>query len=120
MELSQIVVFKLQGHDFGIDIKKVLEILNYEPIRPIPEVPDYIEGILNVRGVVYTIISMRKRLSMPKQEDESTSKIILLHLEKYRVGFLVDNVAEILNVDETKIVVVSKASLNVMIIWLLY
>lgn len=100
MEAKQIVVFKLEGHDFGIDIKNVLEILSYEPIRPVPAEADYVEGILNVRGKVYTIFSLRKRLLMPSQEKDNESKIILLHLEKYRVGFLVDQVAEILNIDE--------------------
>lgn len=103
MELDQVVVFKLQGHDFGIDIKKVLEILIYEPIRPIPEAPDFIEGILNVRGMVYTIVNLRKRLSMSELGDDKNSKIILLHLDKYRVGLLVDSVAEILNVDQARI-----------------
>lgn len=99
MENRQVVVFKLMGHEFGIDIKKVREILNYEWVRPIPAAPDYIEGIINVRGVVYPIFNLRKRLNMSQSDKVEDSKFILLHIEEHRVGFLVDNVKEILTVE---------------------
>ena len=89
MESKQIVVFKLLEHEFGMDIIKVLEIQNYESIRPVPEVPDYIEGIINVR----------KRLNLPLHENLSHSKLILMNLKDNRVGFIVDSVSEILTVE---------------------
>lgn len=99
MATRQIVVFKLQGQEFGIDIMKVLEILNYCTIRQVPEVPHYIEGIINVRGAVYPIINLRTRLQLEAYEDESICKFILLNLEEVRVGFMVDSVSEILTVE---------------------
>lgn len=99
MLTRQIVVFKLQGQEFGIDIMKVLEILNYCTIRNVPEVPNYIEGIINVRGTVYPIINLRTRLQLEAYEDESTCKFILLNLEEGKVGLMVDSVAEILTVE---------------------
>ena len=99
MESKQIVVFKLLEHEFGMDIIKVLEIQNYESIRPVPEVPDYIEGIINVRGVVFTILNLPKRLNLPLQENLSHSKLILMNLKDNRVGFIVDSVSEILTVE---------------------
>lgn len=98
MENRQIVVFKLMGHEFGIAIEKVLEILNYEWVRPVPAVPSYIEGLINVRGVVYPIFNLRKRLNMSLTEDLEGAKFILLKLQESRVGFLVDSVEEILEV----------------------
>lgn len=105
MASRQIVVFKLQGQEFGIDIMKVLEILNYCTIRNVPEVPSYIEGIINVRGTVYPIINLRTRLQMAPFEDEEKGqcKFILLNLEAARVGFMVDSVSEILTVEESDI-----------------
>lgn len=105
MAARQIVVFKLQGQEFGIDIMKVLEILNYCTIRNVPEVPNYIEGIINVRGTVYPIINLRTRLQIAPCEDEGEGqcKIILLNLEETRVGFMVDSVSEILTVEESDI-----------------
>ena len=99
MENRQVVVFKLMEHEFGIDIEKVREILNYEWVRPIPIVPNYIEGIINVRGTVYSIFNLRKRLNMSQSNQIEDSKFILLHIQEHRVGFLVDNVKEILTVD---------------------
>lgn len=103
MATKQLVVFKLQGQEFGIDIMKVLEILNYCTIRSVPEVPSYIEGIVNVRGVVYPIINLRTRLELMPYEDESVCKFILLNLEAVKVGFMVDSVSEILTVEEDDI-----------------
>ena len=103
MENRQIVVFKLMGHEFGMDITKVLEILNYEEVRPVPNVAHYVEGIINVRGTVYPIFNLRKRLNMKPIEDTSDTKFILLHLDNVRIGFLVDGVSEILTVDEEQV-----------------
>lgn len=97
---KQIVIFKLQGHEFGIDIKKVVEILNYESIRPIPEVPRYIEGIINVRGTIYPIFNLCKRLNIDRCQEKNQTKFILLQIGENRVGFLVDSVAEILNIED--------------------
>lgn len=70
------------NHEFGIDIMRVVEILNYEPIRRIPAVPAYAEGIINVRGTVYPIFNLCKRLNMPCSMDYNDSKFILLNLEE--------------------------------------
>ena len=98
---DKIVVFKLQEHEFGMDIGKVIEILNYEPVRPVPQVPSYIEGIINVRGTIYPIINLCRRLNMKEYEEKDQSKFILLQIGQSRVGFLVDSVAEILDVEKT-------------------
>lgn len=98
---DKIVVFKLQEHEFGMDIGKVIEILNYEPVRPVPQVPSYIEGIINVRGTIYPIINLCRRLNMKEYEEKDQSKFILLQIGQSRVGFLVDSVAEILDIEKT-------------------
>ena len=103
MENKQIVVFKLMGHEFGVDITKVLEILNYEEVRPVPNVPHYVEGIINVRGTVYPIFNLRKRLNMKPAEDTTEAKFVLLHLEDVKVGLLVDSISEILAIDEEQV-----------------
>ncbi|MBE6023939.1 MAG: purine-binding chemotaxis protein CheW [Cellulosilyticum sp.] len=103
MENRQIVVFKLMGHEFGVDIKKVLEILNYESVRPVPDAPNYIDGIINVRGTVYLVFNLRKRLNMSPIEEIDGTKFILLYLKENKVGLLVDSVCEILSVQEEAI-----------------
>lgn len=103
MASKQIVVFKLQDQEYSVDIMKVLEIENYEPITNVPVVPPYIEGIINVRGTVYPIINLRTRLHMLKKECLTESKIILMNMEDKKVGFMVDSVTEILTIEEDAI-----------------
>ena len=103
VETEQIIVFKLQEQEFGINIAEVLEVQNYSTIRSIPGVAKYVEGIINVRGTVYSIINLHTRLGLMPCEEESNSKFILLDLESPHVRFVVDSVAEILTVDKSAI-----------------
>ncbi len=103
MASKQIVVFKLLDQEYSIDIMRVLEIGNYEPVRKVPEVPSYIEGIINLRGTIYPIFNLRKRLHIPDYESFNDTKIILMNLEETKVGFIVDSVCEILTIDEAEI-----------------
>lgn len=103
MATKQIVVFKLLDQEYSIDIMRVLEIGNYEPVRKVPEVPRYIEGIINLRGTIYPIFNLRTRLHMPQHEAINETKIILMNLEETQVGFMVDSVCEILTIEEAEI-----------------
>lgn len=99
----QTVVFALQEEQYGISIMDVLEIQDYEQIRPVPRVPDYVEGIMNVRGNIYSIVNLRKRLGLGEFEEQQKSQIILLNLEVERVGVMVDSVMEIYTFEEEAI-----------------
>lgn len=103
MAKNQIVVFTLNGQEYGMDIMKVLEISPYQPVSAVPEVPRYIEGIINLRGTIYPIINLRKRLRMPEAEVDEQTKIVLMNLDKVNVGFIVDSVQENLTVDEESV-----------------
>jgi purine-binding chemotaxis protein CheW len=103
MAARQIVVFKLLDQEYSIDIMRILEIGNYEPVRQVPEVPEYIEGIINLRGNIYPIYNLRCRFHMPKKESLEDTKIILMNMEDSKVGFMVDSVCEILTIEESEI-----------------
>lgn len=100
MKAEQVVVCQLGKYQFGVDIKSVLEILCLEPVRPVPEAPDYVEGVINVRGNVCPIIHLRRRLNMPLEAQKMQNKIILVHVQSSNVGLLVDDIKEIINVKE--------------------
>lgn len=100
---QQIVVFKLANQEYGIDIMRVIEIISYQEIRPIPEVPVYIEGIINLRDEIYPIYNLRERFKLVKQEEIQDTKIVLMKLEELQVGFIVDSVCEILTITEGNI-----------------
>lgn len=103
MATSQIVVFKLNNEEYGIDIMRVLEIITYQSVRPIPEVPAYIEGIINLRRDIYAIVNLRKRFRMKEEPLDDNTKIVLMKLEDLKVGFIVDTVSEILVIEDSDI-----------------
>lgn len=103
MENNQIVVFKLGKEEYGIDIMRVLEIIDYREVTPIPELPEYIEGMVNIRSDIYPIVNLRKRFRLKGQGVDTESKIILMNLEELKVGFVVDSVCEILSISEDMI-----------------
>ncbi|PHV70362.1 chemotaxis protein CheW [Sporanaerobium hydrogeniformans] len=103
MLTKQIVIFKLCNQEYGIDIMKVLEISSYEPVRQVPDVPKYIEGIINVRGTIYPILNLREKLHLAPHPKVEESKFILMNLESSKVGFMVDNVCEILSIAQEEV-----------------
>lgn len=103
MATSQVVVFKLGTEEYGIDIMRVIEISDYKVVTSIPEVPAYIEGIINIRGDIYPIYNLRKRFHMVDQGVDENTKIIQMNLEDIKVAFVVDNVCEILTISEEEV-----------------
>jgi len=111
----QFVVFNIGKEKYGIEISKIREIVKIEKhddITRVPGVPDYIEGIINVRGEVTAVMNMRRRLGFPDFPDkpvqdkpgkESTNKIILVEHEGVVVGLLVDDVRDVKYVSEGEI-----------------
>jgi purine-binding chemotaxis protein CheW len=100
MANSQLVVFKVGGEEFGIDIMKVFGIEKYQDIVRVPNTPTYIEGMINLRGEVYPIYNLRKKFHMDiKQADENT-KFIIVNTNDMMVGLIVDAVVEIIHIEE--------------------
>ena len=97
--VSEIAVFKIDNEEFAFDIEDVQEIIKYDEITPIPDAPEFIEGILNLRGQVIPIMSLPKRLNFEEKIDDKT-KIIVCLIKDERIGFIVDDVIEILFVED--------------------
>ena len=94
-------VFKIESELFGVDIHRVVEILNPRKYYKIPELPDFICGVINVRGDIIPVIDVRIRFGIA--EKASKQRILLLRLEGDRIGLLVDDVTEIMEIPEGKI-----------------
>ncbi len=101
--MRQIVIFKLGNEEYGIDIKKVVEIVLYQEIRQVPDAPDYIEGIINLRGEIHPIYNLRTRFKMSTKEADDDTKIIVIRTVERNIGFIVDSVSEILNIPKGEI-----------------
>jgi purine-binding chemotaxis protein CheW len=93
----QVVVFNLAEEEYAVPILDVQEIIPTGEITPFPNVADYIEGIINVRGTVATIINLAKRFSLARKDDDTQKDkyIILTHIQKSLFGMMVDEVTEV-------------------------
>ncbi|HHV98230.1 MAG TPA: purine-binding chemotaxis protein CheW [Clostridiaceae bacterium] len=103
MASRQLVIFNVGDEEFGVDISYVNSIERPLKIFKIPNVPEYIEGLINLRGKVYSVISLRKRFNLPVKEFDDLTKIIMVSANSSIVGFIVDAVSEIIKVDDADI-----------------
>ena len=103
VETIQYIVIRLGEEQYGIDIRNIETITRMQHITRVPKMPAYLRGVINLRGVVIPVLSMRLRMNLASDEITKATRIIVLNLEQEgNVGFLVDEVKEVvsLNVDD--------------------
>lgn len=103
MKDMQIVVFNLSGEVCGVDTSQVKEIIKFEELTKMPKMPDFIDGILNLRGMVVPVVNLTKRFNLDKTEITKKTKIIIIEVEEKLIGFIVDDVTEILKLSSKDI-----------------
>ncbi len=96
--LLQLVTFHIGDEEFGVEILKVQEIIRMMGITRVPRAPDFVEGVINLRGKVIPIIDLRRRFSMETQFHDKQTRIIVLTVKGIVVGFIVDSVSEVLRI----------------------
>jgi purine-binding chemotaxis protein CheW len=94
-ERQQIIVFKLDDKLYGVNIGQVREITRIGEISPVPNSPEYIEGVTNLRGQVTTVVDLRKRLGMPAKQFDKQSRMMVVESQSNSQGMVVDSVAEV-------------------------
>lgn len=103
----QMVTFQLGKERYGIDIMDVKEIYGLQEVRPIPNAPNYIEGIFNLRGDIIPVINLHKRFHIAKaelsEEEQLLSGFIILNLGNTQVGVIIDKVLRVVTVETDKI-----------------
>jgi len=97
-ELLQLVSFKIGEEEFGVDILKVQEINRMLEITKVPNAPSFVEGVVNLRGRIITIVDLRSRLDMPRVDHNAKTRIVVVDLGSRTVGFIVDEVSEVLRI----------------------
>ncbi|ADC65238.1 CheW protein [Ferroglobus placidus DSM 10642] len=94
-DIVQVIVFNLGDERYGVDISQVREIIKPTEITRIPNAPEFVEGVINLRGQITTIINLRKRFNLePKPIDQNTRIIVVEH-DGAVIGMMVDNVTEV-------------------------
>ena len=102
-EVLQRVTFQLENETYGINVMQVQEILRYSEIAAVPGSPDYVIGIINLRGNVVTVIDTRSRFGLMSAEITDNSRIVIIEAEKQVIGILVDSVAEVVYLKKSEI-----------------
>ena len=95
-EERQILVFRVAREELGLDISCVREVLRPQEIYPLPKTPDFIEGVINLRGHIVALIDLGKRLHAEQIEDEPNKRIIICRVNKFIVGLMVKALREII------------------------
>ncbi len=97
-ELLQLVTFSIGEEEFGVDILKVQEIIRTMEITKVPRAPDFVEGVINLRGKVIPIIDLRRRFGLESRGHDKHTRIIVIEINNMIVGFVVDSVSEVLRI----------------------
>ena len=106
-QAGKFLSFVLGEEEYGLEILKVQEINGMMDITRVPRTPDYVKGVINLRGRVIPILSLRRKFSMPLIEDTEKTCIIVVQVQhndtQLTMGIIVDEVSEVLNISESQI-----------------
>ena len=97
-QVLQLVSFTLANEEYAVDILNVQEINRITEITKVPNAPDYVEGVVNLRGKVIPVINLRKKFRLPEKNSDDTTRIIIMDIQGVTNGLIVDSVSEVLRI----------------------
>lgn len=100
---NQFVIYQLAGEQFGVDIAAVESIIKMQEIAAVPQAPEFVEGVTNLRGEVLPVIDLRKRFEIPAAENTDDARIVVVEIDGQHVGMIVDAVTEVLTLEDDSI-----------------
>jgi purine-binding chemotaxis protein CheW len=100
MSENQIVVCELKDECYGIDIRRVYEIIRLQPITAVPAAPSYVEGVVNLRGRIVPVVDLTTRFGLARGKTTKSSRIVVVGIDEGRVGLVVDGVSQVLMVPD--------------------
>ena len=96
----QLVVFDLGGEAYGVDIATVREIIRMQSVTYVPDTPEFVEGVINLRGNVNPVVDLRKRFGLTVTAETDDSRIVVVDIGGEDIGVIVDAVTEVLRITE--------------------
>lgn len=102
-DIVQLATFFLGEELFGVDTLRVQEILTYQEITSVPLAPDYVRGLINLRGQIVTVIDLRCRLGFEKLEQERSSMNLIVNSDEGLMSLLVDNIGNVLDIPSNRL-----------------
>ena len=92
----EVLVFILGGDEYGVDILKVQEIRGYDKVTPIPAAPDYVKGVINLRGAIVPVIDLRVKFRLGQVKYDQFTVVVILRLAARVIGVVVDGVSDVM------------------------
>ena len=99
----QLVVFNLGQEEYGVDILQVKEIKRLTEITRVPNAPDHVEGVINLRGNIIPVVDLHKRFELGTVEATDESRIVIVNVQDITVGITVDAVSEVITLDKSSL-----------------
>lgn len=99
----QIVSFTIDDKEYAVEISKIIEIIYYKAATPLPQSPEFIEGVVDLRGTVIPVLDLKKRLRLSSKITGTPNHILIVRLGDKMVGIIVDEVKEVLQIEEGQI-----------------
>ena len=97
------LTFHLAGEDYGIDIAFVTEIIGIQKITEVPDMPDFVKGVINLRGKVIPVMDVRLRFLLPERDYDERTCIVVVDINGTAVGLVVDKVNEVADIPEADV-----------------
>lgn len=102
-EITQYIVVNIAEEQFGIDIKFIDNIVRMQSITRVPKVAHYLKGVINLRGEVIPVMSLRLKMDLPEDEITKHTRIIIIKIQHESIGIIVDSVKEVVNIPASNI-----------------
>lgn len=100
--MEKFAVFKIGGEDFGVEINRIVEILKTQKIHSLPDLPDFLSGVIAVRGEVIPLLDLKKRFGF--QSSAEREHILIIKCDSEKIGLLVDEIKEIISLATEEII----------------
>lgn len=100
---NKYLIFSVGEESYGIRIKYIIEIIGIEEITKVPDIPDFVKGIINLRGKIITVMDARLRFKKEEKAYDDRTCIIVINIEGITFGLIVDSVKEVASIDESNI-----------------
>ena len=101
--MTEVLAFRLGNEEFGVDIHAVRELRGYSGVTRLAEAPDYVKGVVNLRGVIVPIVDMRLKLGLGQADYTEFTVVIVLALPGQQIGIVVDSVSDVVRLSAEQI-----------------
>jgi purine-binding chemotaxis protein CheW len=102
-EEKKVIVFALGSEEYGVEVEKVRTIERMQPMTRVPKAPEFIKGVINLRGLVIPIIDLRARFGLDTVDYSDSTRIIIVSAGEFEVGLIVDSANDVIDLDTDNI-----------------